>query len=134
MTKMPLQRTTIKWRSEPERHDYPAAQSYLLILFSLKVAAKLVAKLQAVKKIHHFKAKDLLRASELTLLDGENLHVESDIHKIEHGEELSPLLLVSQRDTPHVIIADGYHRLSAAHLINEDEEVPCKLVRFGRMP
>ena len=42
--------------------------------------------------------------------------------------KLSPLLLV--RDPSHLklVIADGYHRMCAVYLFDEDTRVPCKIV------
>ena len=75
-----------------------------------------------------FKAKDIFRASGLSLLGVSNAHVEKDRKKIQEGKELSPLLLV--RDAAHgkVVIADGYHRLCAVYSVDEDAQIPCKIV------
>jgi hypothetical protein len=35
------------WQSEPEAHDYPAAESYLSLLIGRSSAARLVGALQA---------------------------------------------------------------------------------------
>lgn len=72
-----------KWLSEPEKHDYPAAQSYLTLLYDEKIAA---------------------------------------------GKKLSPLLLVRDPSHGKLIIADGYHRMCAVYLFDEDPPVPCKIV------
>jgi len=117
----------IKWLSEPEAHDYPAAKSYLSLMFEESVAKKIVKKLKKAQ-ISEFKAKDIFRASGLSLLGVSNSHVEKDQQKIESGQEIAPLLLV--RDAPHgkVIIADGYHRLCATYSYDEDAVIPCKIV------
>ncbi len=75
-----------------------------------------------------FKAKDIFRASGLSLLGISNDHVERDRKKIEANKRLSPLLLV--RDTVHgtLVVADGYHRLCAVYSFDEDALVPCKIV------
>ena len=54
----------IKWLAEPEDHDYPAAQSYLSLIYNDPQARRLVAALKAAK-VTHFKAKDIFRASGL---------------------------------------------------------------------
>jgi disulfide oxidoreductase YuzD len=117
----------IKWLSELETQDYPAALSYLSLLYTEKAAATCVKKLKRAA-ISHFKAKDIFRASGLSLLGISNTHVNKDIKKIESGGVLSPLLLV--RDSAHgkVIIADGYHRLCAVYSFDEDAVIPCKIV------
>ena len=81
----------IKWLPEVEEHDYPAAESYLGLLFSLDRVAPMVAKLRSAA-IVQFKAKDIFRASRLSLLGVSNLHVQKDTKKIEKGTALSPLL------------------------------------------
>ncbi len=117
----------IKWLNEPEDHDYPAAKSYLTLIYDESTAIAQVEKLRRAP-ISQFKAKDVFRASGLSLLGISNTHVEKDQRKIKSGQGLSPLLLV--RDSTHgqVIIADGYHRLCAVYSYDEDAIVPCKIV------
>jgi len=117
----------IKWLNEPEQHDYPAALSYLSLLYDEQTATPHVNKLKRAP-IAEFKAKDVFRASGLSLLGISNAHVEKDRQKIQAGQGLSPLLLL--RDSAHgkVIIADGYHRLCAAYSYDEDAVIPCKIV------
>ena len=118
---------TIKWLKEPESHDYPAAKSYLSLLYDEDSAKATVKKLKDAP-ISQFKAKDIFRASGLSLLGISNSHVEKDKSKIESGKELSPLLLVRDSKLGKVIIADGYHRLCSVYLIDEDADIPCKIV------
>jgi hypothetical protein len=116
----------IKWLSEPEEQDYPAALSYLSLLYDEQVAATRMDKLKHAS-ISEFKAKDIFRASGLSLLGVSNTHVQKDQQKIESGRGLSPLLLI--RDSVHgkVVIADGYHRLCAVYSYDEDAVIPCKI-------
>ncbi|WP_249189988.1 hypothetical protein [Burkholderia cenocepacia] len=113
----------ILWLHDPEEHDYPAAESYLSLLFPHSEAAKIVGRLRLAAVVK-FKAKDIARASGLTLLGRDNRHVAHNLDKIHDGKELSPLLLV--RGT-HLIVADGFHRLSAVYSLDEDAEIPCKI-------
>ena len=124
---MPKNNTEIKWLSAPEEHDYPAAQAYLSLIYDVGLAGAYVEKLRHAAPAE-FKAKDIFRASGLSLLGISNVHMERDRQKIEGGEALSPLLLV--RDTEHgkVVIADGYHRLCAVYEYNEDALIPCRIV------
>ena len=92
-----------------------------------KKVPKVVASLRKAK-VSQFKAKDIFRASGLSLLGVSNLHVEKDRQKIVKGTPLSPLLLVSSPELGKVIIADGYHRLCAVYGFNEDALIPCKIV------
>mgnify|MGYP003344459168 FL=1 len=76
--------------------------------------------------VTEFKAKDIFRASSLSLLGISNSHVEKDRRKIARGKALSPILLV--RQSGKVVIADGYHRLCAVYGFDEDAPIPCKIV------
>ncbi len=120
------QAVAIKWLSEPEDHDYPAAESYLCLLYDEAIAKQHVEKLRRAP-VSAFKAKDIFRASGLSLLGISDAHVAKDQHKILAGHALSPLLLL--RDAAHgkVIIADGYHRLCAIYSYDEDAVIPCKI-------
>ena len=57
----------IVWLADVEAHDYPAAESYLRLLHPDVVAAGLVKNLRAAP-MDSFKAKDIFRASQLSLL------------------------------------------------------------------
>jgi hypothetical protein len=115
------------WLSKPEKHDYPAAESYLSLIYDERTAAK-YAKALAKAPMTAFKAKDIFRASRLALLGITNSHVRKNQRKLAAGKKLSPLLLV--RDPRHgkLVIADGYHRMCAVYLFDEDALVPCKIV------
>jgi disulfide oxidoreductase YuzD len=117
----------IRWLKKPEDHDYPAALSYLRLHYVNKTARALVTKLRKAK-MTAFKAKDIFRASRLSLLGVSNSHVETDRRKIAAHEKLSPLLLVRDAVSARVIIADGYHRLCAVYSVEEDALIPCKIV------
>ncbi len=117
----------IQWLPQPEDHDYPAAASYLALLRDAVTAAALVKKLQTAA-VSQFKAKDIFRASQLPLLGVSNSHVDKDRQKIVDGHKLSPILLVRDPAAGKVIIADGYHRLCATYLFDEDAMIPCKIV------
>lgn len=117
----------IKWLAEPEEHDYPAAKSYLSLIYDEPIAASYVQKLRGAP-VSEFKAKDIFRASGLSLLGVSNSHVEKDREKILSGNKLSPLLLVRDRNSGKVIIADGYHRLCSVYSLDEDAIIPCKIV------
>ena len=117
----------IVWLDEPEDHDYPAALSYLSLIFDEKTAAAVVRNLRDAPA-SRFKAKDIFRASGLSLLGVSNGHVERDQEKIRKRKPLSPLLLVRHEPAARVIVADGYHRLCAVYSFDEDALVPVKIV------
>ena len=120
-------RIKIKWLGEPQAHDYPAALSYLSLTLEPPAARQRIADLERAE-MGEFAAKDIFRASGLSLLGISNSHVEKDRTSIILGEKLSPLLLVRDRNGGRVVIADGYHRLCAVYTFDEDAMIPCKIV------
>jgi hypothetical protein len=119
------------WQDEPEEHDFPAAADFLSLVAPAGEVAKVVDALKAAQT-EHLKAKDLLRASRLSLLAADNVHVKKDLAKVAAGKRLSPVLLVRGRGdkgTP-LTVADGYHRICASHHLDEDADVPCRLVAW----
>lgn len=120
-------RATIQWLDEPEATNYPAALSYLSLSLPPKRARKLVARLREAK-VEQFKAKDIFRASQLSLLGVSNSHVVRDLKKIRSGKHLSPILLVRIPELMRVVVADGYHRMCAVYSLDEDALIPCKIV------
>ncbi|WP_291511087.1 hypothetical protein [Acidithiobacillus sp.] len=118
--------SAVIWLEEPEGHDYPAALSYLSLLFEPLRAAQWVADL-ASADMTHFYAKDIFRASGSSLLGVSNSHVQKDVKKIRKGIALSPLLLLRDPRSTRLIIADGYHRLCAVYRFDEDANIPCKI-------
>jgi hypothetical protein len=117
----------IRWLGKPEAHDYPAAKSYLLLIYEPGEVKKLLRRLKRAP-VTEFKAKDIFRASGLPLLGISNLRVESDRRKIRDGKKLSPLLLVRDTRNGKVVIADGYHRLCAVYGFAQDAHIPCRIV------
>ncbi len=117
----------IEWKEAPDEHDYPAAGVYLDLTYAKADVTSIVDSLRNAGN-SSFAAKDILRASGLASLDTTNAHVRKDSERIRKGEALSPVLLV--RDSVHgrVVIADGYHRVCAAHLHDENAVVPCRIV------
>ncbi|MFI9507428.1 hypothetical protein [Nocardia sp. NPDC052566] len=119
---------SVKWKDEPEDHDYPAAADYLELLAEPDVVDAVVARLREAPIVHK-KAKDILRAAQLELLSAENSHVRRDLIKINNGKALSPVLLVRgdfRTGTP-MVIADGYHRVCAIHWADENIAIPAKI-------
>jgi hypothetical protein len=117
------------WTGEPADHDYPAAAAYLSLLVGAGRVKQLVKALR-VTSLTHRRAKDILRAAGLPLLPRDNAHVASDLAKIAAGTPLSPVLLargdLSSGRAPQ--IADGYHRVCASYLTDENTDIPCRIV------
>ncbi len=119
--------TKVKWLSEPQKHDYPAAEKYLSLTLELSAAKKIAGQLEQAE-MSEYAAKDIFRASGLTLLGISNSHVEKDRSQIILNEKLSPLLLYRDKIASKLVIADGYHRLCAVYTFDEDAMIPCKIV------
>ena len=119
------------WQDVPEEHDFPAAADYLSLLAPANEVATVVDRLRAAETLHR-KAKDLLRASRLGLLPPDNVHVRKDLEKVAQGKRLSPVLIVRGRADKGVAltVADGYHRICASHHLDENADVPCRLVAW----
>ena len=79
-------------------------------------------------------AKDILRAARLSLLPADNPHVRSDLAKISAGKKLSPILLVRGSAADALQIADGYHRVCASYLTDENTPIPCRLASWATTP
>jgi len=118
---------SIKWLKEPEDHNYPAALSYLSLIYDEGTATKMVDDLKGAS-LSQFKAKDIFRSASLSLLGVSNFHVNKDRKKIKKGASLSPILLVRDTANGKVVIADGYHRMCAVYSFDEDAVIPCKIV------
>ena len=116
----------IKWFKQPQDLDYPAAKSYLNLLYDDTVATNLTNQLKKGSPAE-FKAKDIFRASGLSLLGISNYHVAKYRKKIKKGMGISPILLVRDTTNGKVIIADGFHRLCAVYSFDEDVMIPCRL-------
>jgi hypothetical protein len=123
-------KVTENWNEKPDDQDYPAAEDYLSLLMPPAAARRLVRRLRATP-IAHRKAKDLLRASRLPVLPPDNYHVARDLKKVKAGKKLSPVLLLRGRlgeaEVP-LTIADGYHRICASWHLDEDADIPCRIV------
>ena len=124
---MKKKKQKVKFLKDVEAHDYPAALSYLSLIYNPEKAKMFVEALKNTEVVH-FKAKDIFRASRESSLGSNNSHMKSNLKKIKEGKRLSPLLLVRDSANGKVIIADGYHRICATHFYNEDMDIPCKIV------
>ncbi len=122
--------TSEHWKDEPEEQDYPAARSYLSLLVDPGEAKKTAKALGDEPDAARYKAKDILRAAGLPLLPLDDPEVAKDLAKVKAGTKLSPVLLV--RGDP-LWVADGYHRICASYHLDEDAEIPCRIVARPRV-
>lgn len=113
------------WKDEPEAQDFPAAESYLSLLVGPAAAAGLAKALRKERTLHHYAAKDILRAAGLPLLGPDDSEVVADLDKVKAGAKLSPVLLVWGMP---LWVADGYHRVCASYHLGEKTWVPCRVV------
>jgi hypothetical protein len=116
----------IMWLPEPEDKNYPAAASYLSLIYDTTTVKEIIKKLKKAP-ITQFMAKDIFRASGQSLLGVSNFRVEKNRKKIKEGIALSPILLVRDENNGRVIIADGYHRICSVYSFNEEALLPCKI-------
>ena len=113
------------WLAEPEPHDFVAADHFLqLVLHKRHVRLALE---QLRKQARSFAAKDILRTAELVCMPADNEGVAAKLLEIRDGKALAPVQLVRLKRGP-LIVADGYHRVSASHVLDESTMVPCVLV------
>ena len=122
-----MDKIRIKWLDKPQKHDYPAACSYLSLTLDPRTAKGVADRLRRAE-MNEFAAKDVFRSSGLSLLGVSNGHVETVRTQIIEKRALSPVLLYRDRRNGRLIIADGYHRLCAVYTFDEDAMIPCKIV------
>ena len=124
----------VVWGAEPEDHDYPAAQSYLSLLADPDEISRIVDELR-LSPIELVKAKDVMRAAGLPMLERSNFHVKRDLKKIVEKRPLAPILLVRGDGAKHLslTIADGYHRACAVYWNNEDDFIHARIASWSSL-
>jgi hypothetical protein len=117
------------WQTSPDRHDFPAARTYLSLIADPATVDKIVKALEKAPTTT-YEVKDILRASSLPLLEKDNQHVAEDLDKVSKGQKLSPILLVRGRFMKNrdLVVADGYHRICASYWLGENSPIPCRIV------
>src|ERR1017187_5733253 len=120
-------RPEVRWLGDPEDKDYAAAESFLSMLVAPASLADVIKRLRTAP-LGHWAAKDILRAAELPpLKPKQSAEVAEKLDKIKHSIPISPTLAVGGL-RERLVIADGYHRASAAYRIDEDSIVPGRLL------
>jgi hypothetical protein len=118
----------VRWLDDPEEKDYTAARSYLSLLIPANDLDGVIERLRSAPS-GSWRAKDILRAARLPLLDAKHSdEVAEKVAKIAAKEALSPILLVVLRPELTAQIADGYHRTCAAFITTEDALVPGRIL------
>ncbi len=120
-------KTEIRWLEEPAEKDYAAAASFLSMLVRPTSLAAVLAELRRATP-GHWAAKDVLRAAGLPpLKPKQSAEAARALRSIKDERPISPVLLVAGL-REYLVIADGYHRVSAARRIDEDAPVPGRLL------
>ena len=119
----------LTWAQAPAEHDYPSAASFLRLLATPPQVEVMTALLSQAPTVRQ-QAKDVLRAARLPLLPADDPEVAKDLRRVAKGIALSPVLLVrgSLLTGVPLQIADGYHRVCAGYHLDEDTEIPCRIV------
>ena len=118
---------SVKWLDEPEQKDYLAARSFLSMVIAPEEIDETISALHDAP-MGHWAAKDLLRAAGLPPVRAkQSAEVAEKLAKVKNGIAISPVLLVGGI-REYLVIADGYHRVSAAHRMDEDARVPGRLL------
>jgi phosphatidylserine/phosphatidylglycerophosphate/cardiolipin synthase-like enzyme len=117
------------WEKAPRQEDFANAENYLSLVYEYRDANRLVQKLRHSKPVKR-EAKDVLRASDLPLLDKDDAHVASDLKRIGKKKKLSPVLLIrgDARKGAPMVVADGYHRICASNFWDENDLIACCIV------
>jgi hypothetical protein len=119
-----MAKTEARWQARPVPDDFTAALNYLSLQYRTATARSLVKQARRTRVSEHI-AKDILRACNLPLLTVDERHVAENLRRIRKGKTLSPVILIQgdlMKGRPF-IIADGYHRLCAACIADEDAPV-----------
>jgi hypothetical protein len=114
--------------AKPVAKDFTGATNYLTLCFPSDVVDALIAKLKT-GKVTQARANDILRASRLHPVDDSDPGVKKEIGNIKDEVTLPPVFLIQGdlfRGIP-LIVADGYHRVSACYLRDPDAMVSCVL-------
>jgi hypothetical protein len=122
----------VRWLDEPEEKDYLAAHSFLSMVLGPSVLgpsvlAETIAGLR-VAPLGRWMAKDILRAAGLPpRRPKQSAEVAEKVKQVRRGTPISPVLLVGGI-REYLVIADGYHRVSAAYRVDEGTLVPGRLL------
>jgi len=120
----------VLWESQADKDNARDATEYLAMFKRNKNAARIILDLRNGKLVT-FKAKDILRASRLDPVPVDNEHVRIALDLIAQGIPLTPVYLLRgklKQGVP-VVIADGYHRVSAAYWTSPSTKVSAYIAR-----
>lgn len=114
-----------QWLNDVALHDYQAAANYLSLKLSKHEVKKAIDRFRKAR-VTTRRANDILRAGGLDAAPLDDPGVAKDIHKLQAGQKLSPVLILEHEEAED--ISDGYHRVSLAFHFNPYADVPLKLI------
>jgi hypothetical protein len=120
------------WLDEPEDDNYPDALEFLTLIVDPDRAQRTIESLRRSDTVA-YKCRDILRASGVDPLTVHDAQVREHIRKVRAGQPLSPVLLI-RGDSDVVrplVIADGFHRVCAVHILDEDSDARCRIVSLA---
>ena len=113
---------TVEWTDHLKSDHITAACEYLSLQFKPEKVHEAKEKFEKHQKdLVAFKAKDLLRASGLTLLPETDAEVADHLNNVKSGKPLHPVALASDKE--RLFVADGFHRVCACYHLGDDTEV-----------
>ncbi len=119
------------WTEVPDPADYTSAADYLSLLLPGDTVQLAVERLRHGSMVVR-RAKDLLRASGLSILPEDNPTVARKLRLLKKGKLLSPVLCLrgDLHEGALLTIADGYHRVCASYILDEGADIPCRLAEL----
>ena len=117
------------WKSTPDEHDYPAAHDYLTLVIPEAQVNELVKGLMNAPLTTR-KAKDLLRAAAYRFFLTPTYMWPTTSQRSTRASSFRPCSWCEARrpGAPPLLVADGYHRICASYHLDEDADIPCRLV------
>lgn len=79
--------SAIEWLKKPDAGNYPAAAAYLGLVYEDAKVTKLLQRLRRAR-IRRFKAKDIFRASGLSLLGADGYHRLCAVYSFDEDAEI----------------------------------------------
>jgi hypothetical protein len=120
----------IAWKLAPDEHNYENAYEYLSLLLLPKNAHCVIDRLKDCETVLFRRPGHILRAAGLNCLPQTNMAVQQFTRQIHRGEEIAPALIVTGKRNDRIHLADGYHRLCAAHYYAEGLKMPCVIAEW----
>lgn len=121
-----LGKSEVAWEKKPAAEDLEAARTYLNMVLDKRAIERAIRNFRRCSTLM-LEAKDVLRASGLSLLEKNDPKVSKDIKRLGKRKKLSPVLLIKGniRTGIPMTIADGYHRVCASYYWDENCLIAC---------